>query len=182
MKSAVARMTKATTDLRSEIDRIRGEIRKLNRERENVLAAPLPLKEAEERLGAWIDQQTDLAALPFRLAAFTEPEPAKERPLHVDETGGRGGGVDLAPVLAALFGDTIKERLAAALKTMPDYEPGLPLAERPKKAAELDNQILELERQEEAIITQAETNGIRIARRPDADPRAVLGVEDDEAA
>jgi hypothetical protein len=46
----------------------------------------------------------------------------------------------------------------------------------------LSREMLALEREEEAVIAAAEDAGLSIARRPDADPRAVLGLDDEPTA
>jgi hypothetical protein len=51
-------------------------------------------------------------------------------------------------------------------------------AERGFREADLTARMLQTERVEEAFIEQAEAAGQTIARRPDADPRAVLGLAD----
>ena len=48
----------------------------------------------------------------------------------------------------------------------------------PARFKALDGEALALERAEEQLIAEAEAVGIEIPRRPDADPRAVLGLED----
>jgi len=53
----------------------------------------------------------------------------------------------------------------------------MPKAERDKRAGELAEQLLELERREVALITAAqEQDGLEILHRQDCDPRAVLGI------
>ncbi|MCA1377641.1 MULTISPECIES: hypothetical protein [unclassified Bradyrhizobium] len=50
------------------------------------------------------------------------------------------------------------------------------LADRAAKLLELEAELLARERDEEALIELAEEQGAAIARRLDADPRAVLGI------
>jgi hypothetical protein len=50
----------------------------------------------------------------------------------------------------------------------------MPAAERVKRVAELQEQLLELERREEALIMRAHSDGLEILRRSDANPLAVL--------
>jgi hypothetical protein len=57
------------------------------------------------------------------------------------------------------------------------FNSGLTDEQKAERLAELDAQQLELERFEELFIEQAECDGVVIARRADADPRAVLGVD-----
>ena len=79
---------------------------------------------------------------------------------------------DLAPLLVALVGaDAVSARLAALIAGMP---PGLDTAPRNARIAELRAERFQLELAEEAAIVAAEARGEWIARRPDADPAAVL--------
>ena len=55
-------------------------------------------------------------------------------------------------------------------------------AERRKRLAELDGQIYQLEQEEERTIELLEEQGHDIARRPDADPAAALGLPGKAAA
>lgn len=82
-----------------------------------------------------------------------------------------------------IFGPTglrglIEDRVAGL------YAPGGPLhgvdtispAARKTRLAELRAELLEVEREEEAAVEMLEAEGVPVIRRPDADPRAVLGI------
>jgi|GEM_PF-1718075 len=82
------------------------------------------------------------------------------------------GGTDF---LIWALRDIIEERL---LELIPDELPGsLTDAQRDKRLSELRTELLRIERIEEALIEQAEAEGRTVLRRPDADFRAVLGIE-----
>ncbi len=85
--------------------------------------------------------------------------------------------------MCALFGDVIRDTL---LKHYDDQTagatPGLPMAERRQRLTELNGEIFGLERQEEELIEDLEAAGADIQRRPDADPRAALGLPGKAAA
>jgi hypothetical protein len=53
----------------------------------------------------------------------------------------------------------------------------VPAAERAGRIADLEAQILRAERTEESFVEQAERVGEYIARRPDANPLAILGLQ-----
>ena len=76
--------------------------------------------------------------------------------------------VTLRPTIRAVRLEAIQRELSSRL-------PGLPRKERAARLTEIDQQLLALEMSEEAMIEEAEAAGIRIARRVDADPRAILG-------
>lgn len=86
-----------------------------------------------------------------------------------------GGMVDLAPVLASVLG---AEALTAALwRHLAGSENGPTADERAQRTANLDAEIFELELQDETLVLASETAGRPIPRRPDADPRAVIGLD-----
>jgi hypothetical protein len=73
--------------------------------------------------------------------------------------------------------DALLTRLEAEIDAQcKPKEPAMSAAEQSKRAAELAEQLLELERQEETLIDAALAEGVDIMRRADADPAAVLGV------
>jgi len=85
------------------------------------------------------------------------------------------GTVDLLPVLVHILGpDALSDVLVRHLTPTPGV---LTAAERTARLAEIDDALLTLEREEEAQIEASEAAGTPVARRADADPRAVLGVE-----
>jgi hypothetical protein len=55
-------------------------------------------------------------------------------------------------------------------------QPAMPKAERDKRAGELAEQLLGLERQEESLIEMAVSEGLDVMRRENASPAAVLGI------
>ena len=92
------------------------------------------------------------------------------------------GAVNVAAMLAALLGP---EALAAILcRHLPEGGDGPTGAERAERILELDRELIEAERAEERLIEASESAGVPIARRADADPRAVLGMhaQSDDAA
>ncbi|GAB4371819.1 MAG: hypothetical protein Kow00114_32950 [Kiloniellaceae bacterium] len=103
---------------------------------------------------------------------------------------GRGGGTiataifapDAPALLAALFPEEMWRLVERRIRAAAGGKDGIAAAERPRILARLRAELLRLERQEEAIIVQASASGLLIGRRPDADPRAVLGVEETDAA
>ena len=79
--------------------------------------------------------------------------------------------------LCEVFGDAIKAALLARFDAaVGDGPAGLAVGERRKKLTALDGEIFGLERQEEELIEVLEDQGHDIARRPNADPRAALGI------
>lgn len=83
------------------------------------------------------------------------------------------GTIDLGPVLLRLFGaDAIA---AALLRHVADQTATPTAAERAARRAEIERELMSCELEEERQIEASEAAGTPVARRPDADVRAVLG-------
>ncbi|MBV5271683.1 MAG: hypothetical protein JZU55_19480 [Afipia sp.] len=84
---------------------------------------------------------------------------------------------DAAAIVKFVMRDAL---IAAATESISKLYEGNPLviseADRPKAIAAVDAEILAESRREEALIEIAEAKGIKILRRPNAPPFAVLGV------
>lgn len=80
-------------------------------------------------------------------------------------------------LLAWLFRDEIVAKVKALIG---DTDPpgALSYDQRETAIAKLSDDLLAAERREEALIDAAEAQGITIPRRADADPRAILGIEE----
>jgi hypothetical protein len=76
-----------------------------------------------------------------------------------------------------LLRDLMVERGEAEIAKIADDDHALSPQDRAAKEVDLLADILELERLEEAHIMAAEAAGQAIARRSNADPRAILGVD-----
>jgi hypothetical protein len=84
--------------------------------------------------------------------------------------------IDAFGILCWAFGDSLIAMLEAEVDAMADDAAALDNDERAERESALLAKILEMERVEEAII---EAGGDQAKRRPDADPRAVLGLSSD---
>ena len=83
---------------------------------------------------------------------------------------------DTVATLAWLFPEQMLAKLEAEIMLRSDDKNALSDAEREKQQQEIAAAILLLERAEEAAIEISESDGAEILRRPDCDPRAVLGL------
>jgi hypothetical protein len=86
------------------------------------------------------------------------------------------GTDDLLAFCCWLDPQAVLSALMNEVSALPTPINPLPAAERMQRVAELEKKQLELERAEEAMIQRAAGDGIELLRRPDADPRAVLGL------
>lgn len=84
------------------------------------------------------------------------------------------GSIDLTRALVRLLGpDVVAEHL---LRHVADMTTPLTATKRQARLAEIERELFEAECAEEQLIEASEAAGTPVARRADADPRAVLGV------
>ncbi|MGV2109792.1 hypothetical protein ACQZ46_00775 [Agrobacterium salinitolerans] len=149
------------------IAKVRENIAAVSEDRRRIELAPAPAAELAEKAVAGLDRMAAQGAPSF------DPRTRDRDPFKLDHhlTHPNVG----VAFLLFLFRDEIAERLTAIIG---DDAPGtLSDADREKLLAKIDAKRLDLERQEEALIVAAAENAQRIERRPDADIRAILGVE-----
>lgn len=145
------------------VAKFRSQIADLKAERRALSNAPVSKAEAEASIDAYL---TD-AAKRYRGV--------------IDRLAQRGELHSLAandePEAFAAFmhGDQIKARLMTAVE--PRLADGMDAGERERQITEIDTKILAAERDEEQTIQQAESEGLEITRRHDANPRVVLGLD-----
>jgi hypothetical protein len=167
-------MTEAADDLAA----LRTAIAETQRELTRVATAPLPLKEAEEALREALASLASRNVVDPVLRSFTAtPLPGADAVaslLGVEATGPDG----LVSALASHFGTQLVTAWRARLKHLYATDPALagaiPLADRPAQLTALRQRLLELEVEEEQLICAAARHGREIARRAEADPRAIF--------
>jgi len=169
------------------VEKRRAAIAKLQTEIRISAAAPYPAADAKRAMREHI----------LHLAALGEPDVApcvqslrapvlphfsvigNQRTLHETKLGSFPveKTVDAASLLAWAFKDEIIAKLEAQIDSLTDGDDGaLTEMQRSEATAKARAEILRLEREEESIIAAAASQGFAIARRPDASPLAVLGV------
>lgn len=175
--SAAAR--KAADQLRAKLAELRQAIADRKRALAETEAAALPIEAAMERAQRWVMEQAatyrcDAAAAflyadaPLSHVALIPPNPTTAQVTAAHCVTNPEG------VLAAIEAALLDAQHKAALV--------LTAAERDERLKSLRDEIFRLEVTEEEIIAAAEAAGFEIARRADADPRAVLSVPDASAA
>lgn len=149
------------------IAKVRENIVAVSEDRQRIEHAPTPAAELAEKALAGLDGMAAQGAPSF------DPRIRGRDPFKLDHH--LTHPVVGVAFLLFLFRDEVAERLTAIIG---DDVPGaLTDADREKLLAKTDAKRLDLERQEEALIVAAAKNAQRIERRPDADIRAILGVE-----
>lgn len=90
-----------------------------------------------------------------------------------------GRAVDALAVVLWAYGEDIGDRIEAEIMARVADADGITDEERQEIERRLLADVLDIERKEEEIIEQIEVNGGVYLRRPNADPRAVLGLSGD---
>jgi hypothetical protein len=151
------------------VNRIRDDIASALKERLNVQQAGLPIEEMRAQVRKWISEQARKGR-PRVIASHDG--------FRVEFDDGRGfvPGGDWGAVLCWLFEEGMTEELEKIVEAMPAPPLALTPSEKAERLAANKVRLLELERQEEAVIDAAARDGLDISRRPNADPAAILGV------
>lgn len=157
------------------LDEIRSRARACRTERTAVADASLSEAEFQTKTIAWCEQQ---AAEGNRQIALHLTQLAAYGSMPAETLRSHSSPGATVPALVALLGAPVVA--SRMLAQSGGVEFGLPPAERAKLLAKLDATLLALEIEEERLIEASEAAGAPIARRGDADPRAVLCVIDDD--
>jgi hypothetical protein len=132
---------------------IREQIAQLTTDRDAVESSPTPAKLIVKQKLAQIDQALELISSPDY--DFTK--------LHFAH--------DVALLFIAAFGDQLKKNITAHIDKTADKN-ALSPEDKLSKLAELDREILDLEREEERICVSLEAGGVEVVRRGDLNPAA----------
>lgn len=179
---------KAATDLPGRLEDLRGQIAAKASEMQSARGAPFPSSEVKAAIAARIGRLAEAGRPDVRSLFFDPHHPpawaTMQQTLHsVDGEGRRGlamGQVlDPMATLAWLYETDLVEALGAEIDALADDSQALGADERATRIAALQVEILALERQEEAVIDAAAVQGVELARRANADPRAVLALSAD---
>lgn len=157
-----------------EVERVRSKIAAIEAAINETTFAPLPLADVKEAI---VREISEIAAKGQPRVRYND---RRSSPLKLGEALGISNspaGPSTAATLVWAMQEIITER---ALSLVGDIEPerALTNAQRDALLEQLAAERLEAERIEEAAIMAAHAAGIAIARRREADPRAVLGIKD----
>lgn len=171
-----------TKSFQQEVDRIRGEIASVADQWVEAENAPCPIADAKAALADEIDRIATRGAPDFDMRRRNcSPIPLnnqlQQRIWHKADGNSSIVGDAGAAFFVWLLSDEIKAKLGAMIDQA-DVVGALTDDEREQRFRELRAHRLELERLEEATIFAAEGEGMFIARRADADPMAILEVQE----
>lgn len=161
-KKSVSKSKRAGADLFEGLEDIRLKIALARATISELERAPVALSIASDRIDTWLaalhnDDALKIFVRRFVFPTYRAPQPAEALDFIMGVLSQMARG-EMLKLLTAIYGEA-EGLFDADRKSSIDA-----------KAAEL----LSLELAEEAIIRNAETLGLELQRRPDADPRAVL--------
>jgi hypothetical protein len=176
-------------DYGKELSKVRAAIEKLQQEREDIGAMLLPKAEAKENIAAVVrSRAASDGALALAVRGFADPNPKEHHEswqrlmkLRTSLVNGREEPtptVDAGDLLAWLMQEELIRLLQAKIDA-DDYVPGLPLADRRARLAAIEKELYPLEVKEEALIVQAEAEGIYLTRRPNANVLVIMEYDPD---
>lgn len=165
------------TDLSAEVSKIRARIAEAEEALTKAETAPTPAVDLKARAFAEIDRIADAGALKVHPASRSAEPLGLARKLALGTgSGGSIVGTGGTDIFVWLLRDQMKAAIASQIDQFP-ASGALSDDEREAAFRQIAEQRLELERIEEHLIATAAVDGRHIARRADADPRAVLGIE-----
>jgi hypothetical protein len=155
--------------LHDALTKVRGQITALHQHIAAIKSSPLPLADQEQLCEAFVVRQ--LAAARPTVAVLRDDQ------LRVTFRDSVVGSTDdVLALLCWCAPEQVYKALLRAIHEQPSRSDAMPAAERVRRVAELEAQLLQLELYEEALILRAHGDGLEVLRRPDAAPAAVLGV------
>jgi hypothetical protein len=174
------------------VERLRRHIRGLRVDLRAVEHAPYPSSESKQRMRALIsglakrgvpnvlhliDNREEIAWPTQTTHTMTSPvNPDDHAQLMVTTIP------DALAILVWAHRDALIARLDEEIESCSTDKEALTDEQRRAKSAAILADILAIEREEEAFIERMEASGAMFLRRPDADPRAVLGLSSDMPA
>jgi len=166
--------TRRPNDLVKRVAAIREEIGELKAEAAGIASAPLPRVEILETIDASLDEIRQRWKSP--VSGLLHGRRVTEF-LAVPGTYGSYQGA-IEGLIATVAGDALREKLVDLVDAaLEETGVGMPAADRPAALEAIAKQLFALEIEEETAIRKAVETGLRITRRADADPSAVLGLQ-----
>jgi hypothetical protein len=152
--------TAALATLRTKIDEVQRDLAKTKR-------APMPLSDQSEAAMAYVAQLIRQGRPKIGVVGDR---------LRVNFRGDMFAPEDVLSLVSWLSPDLVCTAIERELASQPERSDAMPVGARLKRVAELEASLLELERQEEALIGRANADGFDVLRRSDASPLCVLGL------
>jgi hypothetical protein len=162
--------------LPAAIERVRAEIAAINERLAVVRRAPLPSQTMLEIADQFVER-LGRQAKPTLVFDMKDQMSLRWRDSVV------GGVEDLVAFACWMAPDAMKNTLKAEIAQMPTAMNAMPALDRQQLVEKLEDALFSHELVEEALVARAHSDGlVDLLRRPDADPRAVLGIAVAKAA
>ena len=163
---------------RQAVDRVRAQIAAVDAEWRRLEHAPLPAEEIKARIVAEVDALAAIGQPKIRVRdRFGDGVSGLPEAMRLRRAGDMIAGDAPSAFVVWLNRDRIIDRLHAEIDAM-DLGDAMTEDARDAAFSRLLDQRLALEFSEEAFIVNAASEGTMIVRRRDADPRAILEVEE----
>ena len=170
--------TKKSSDVLALVQLEREKITALQAERHEIAEAPVPRQEALANVRQFLAIRAKDFDRSLTLSSVINPNANPGQQNLILPMIDLGTDSVLQGLLCRLIPKEIETMMMSAVDThLSEHAAGLPSAERPARLAELDAKILKHGQREEKLIREAETSGLEIVRRADADPLVVLGID-----
>lgn len=161
--------------LRQSVDRVRTEIEQIEAEWHVAEQAPMPPAELKAEIAATVDAIAAKGTPTIDSRARGGDPAGVNQKIRLDFIREHKVGDGGADFFVWLMRDALVDRLCGMVDEL-DLTSALSDDARDARFTDLSDRRLDLERQEEALICAAAAEGLRIDRRLDTDPRAVLQV------
>lgn len=183
IRDLVEQVRNAQEEMSDSIRGLRNLISTLKDERQRVLAVPVDLERAEARVEEWVDQRISNARrLMFHLPGSGKwSDPPEAIDFTVSPSSWQPKESDMIITMITFMKDHLVTEMKKQVRNFYDgwQQEVISEDERAAKLSQLDGKLLNAELCEESIIRAAERSGIKITRRGDADPRAVMALDID---
>ncbi|MBR0994928.1 hypothetical protein JQ580_29890 [Bradyrhizobium japonicum] len=154
------------------VPNLRAQIKALAAERVRVLQAALPADDIKRLASDYVSAQRERGRPKITIDHGRPFQARFDSPVE----GAWTAKLDIGAALAWLDPDAFEKRLHEEIDGLPQPALAMSADVRAAKLLELEAELLARERDEEALIELAEEQGLAIARRLDADARAILGI------
>lgn len=154
-----------TTDFRTDVARLRDNIRQLKEQIEGLTNGLLPKESAIARM----ESAVEFAASNVKTNVYPFARPDDRDRVDPIPYGANG----VFEYLCRIVPDAVRAHLTEELEAV--YAKA-PVQADDKKRAKLERDLLKAEQDEERLISAAAEQGVRISRRADVNPAVLLGL------
>lgn len=169
-----------SADALGDVEEIRELVAGQKRAISEIAGAPRPVEDAMAELDAWLDQTATAAVDQLRLGGKLRPGASAVLELPAFRAPGQVVA-DALPAVQVVLGlliatnrAVVSDLIRGQLEDLADGHEALDAQQRAERLAAAKGELLRLELVEEGLVRDLEAAGVATARRPDADPRALL--------